>query len=297
MNGNEIQTSHSDEVFNSPSESSLMAVNRAEVDIQVSTAKRYPRKVSACLAEATTLATMNEEIAGSCIYALPRGGKSITGPSVRLAEIIAASWGNLRVEARNIGDDEHFTYSEAVAWDLEKNTAVKVQKRRRITGKGGKRYDDDMISLTANAASSIALRDAVFRIVPRTYIDQIYAIAVKVSCGDAKSISSRRNGLLEHFAKLGVTKDKVLAAVDANTPDDIGIEQLTILRGYANAIRDGELSIDEAFKPKPKEETPPATGEKTKIDFKPKAEPKPAAPAPEPEPPSVPLPPPPDKLF
>src|SRR6185503_20995123 len=84
----------------------LSAVDKASIDMQIATAKQYPRVVSDCIKEALTLATMDEDTAGSMFYALPRGGKKIEGPSARLAEIMAYSWGNLRVDADIVAEDK-----------------------------------------------------------------------------------------------------------------------------------------------------------------------------------------------
>ena len=80
----------------------LQAINRAEVDIQIATAKQYPRDLSRVLNQIKTYATMDMETAEDCFYALRRGKGSdqqvIEGVSVRLAEIIASAWGNIRVQ-------------------------------------------------------------------------------------------------------------------------------------------------------------------------------------------------------
>ena len=64
-----------------------VSLARAEVDQQVATARAMPRSISKAIQNINTLATLDEESAQECIYALPRGGKPIKGPSVRLAEI------------------------------------------------------------------------------------------------------------------------------------------------------------------------------------------------------------------
>ena len=58
----------------------LEAVDRASIDIQIATAKQYPRSVDKALKEALTLATLDEETAASMFYVLPRAGKRIEGP-------------------------------------------------------------------------------------------------------------------------------------------------------------------------------------------------------------------------
>ena len=48
----------------------LQAINRAEVDIQIATAKQYPRDVNAVLNKIATYATMDRETAEDCFYSL-----------------------------------------------------------------------------------------------------------------------------------------------------------------------------------------------------------------------------------
>ena len=61
--------------------------DKANVDVQVSTAKKYPRNLTRCVDNSMALATMDKETAQTMGYALPRGGKPITGPSVHLAKL------------------------------------------------------------------------------------------------------------------------------------------------------------------------------------------------------------------
>ena len=72
----------------------LDSFDKANVDAQVSTAKRYPRNISRAVDNSIALATLDNETAQSMGYALPRGGKPITGPSVHLAKLVVSNWGN-----------------------------------------------------------------------------------------------------------------------------------------------------------------------------------------------------------
>ena len=99
------------------------AVERANVDSQVATAKRYPRDIRRSIDNSVVMATMNQETAQSCNYALPRGGKPITGPSVHLAKIIVSNWGNMRTEAKVVQITDKQVISRGTCWDLETNVA------------------------------------------------------------------------------------------------------------------------------------------------------------------------------
>src|ERR1700754_457466 len=74
----------------------IAMIQGAEIDQQIATAKKYPRSLTKFVEQTKGLVAMDESIAESCIYALPRGGKMIKGPSARFAEIIASQWGNAR---------------------------------------------------------------------------------------------------------------------------------------------------------------------------------------------------------
>lgn len=227
--------------------SAIAALNRGDVEMQIDAAHRHPRSIGKFLKEATALATLTPDIASACIYTLPRGGKQITGPSVRLAEIAASAYGNLHVGARVLDAADRTVTAQGVAWDLEKNLRVTIESQRRITGKTGKRYDDDMITVTGNAAASIALRNAIFRVVPRAYVDQILAAARRVAVGDARTLVQRRSNAIEHFNRLGVTTPQILSRLEKATIEDVGLDDLEILIGLKTAIKDHGASIDECF--------------------------------------------------
>lgn len=230
----------------------VRAITGAETDIQVRTAKQFPRDMTKSIDRCMALATCDEDTAGACLYALPRAGKKIEGGSIRLAEILAHAWGNLRVQTRIINVGATTVTAQAAVWDLESNVGISVEKQRRITNSSGQRFNDDMIVTTANAASSIALRDAVFRVVPKPLWEPIYEACKRKAIGDATTLVERRTSMLGSFAKMGVFADQILAAVEKSAIEEIGTEELAHLRGVFQAIKDGETSVDSAF-PRPKE--------------------------------------------
>ena len=247
----------------------VAAINKSEVEAQLDSAHKYPRSIKRFRQEALSMATISEEVAQSCIYSLPRGGKPITGPSVRLAEICASAWGNIHVGARpvDVGDTE--VTSQGVAWDLERNFRVTVESKRRITNKDGKRFNDDMIVMTQNAANSIALRNAIFRIIPRAYVDIIYSQVREVAIGNASTLAENRAKLLDRLAKMGVDQARVLHALGKPGVEDIGLEDIETLIGYRTAIKEGVKTVDELFPaPPPKDPGPTEQGRRISLGKK-----------------------------
>jgi hypothetical protein len=230
----------------------LAVLEQASIDIQIATAKRFPRSESESVLKAVTLATMDEETAESCGYALERSGKAIKGPSVRCAEIINYSWKNTRAGSRIVDITESHVVAQGVFHDLEQNTYVTSECRRRITysdkgDKKGKRYSDDMITTTCNAACSIAFREAVFKGIPRVYANKVYNEAMQVAFGKADTMAAKRDKVVAYFQKLGVPSDRLAAKMGRLKIDDLDMDDVITLRGYAQAIKDGEQSLDELF--------------------------------------------------
>lgn len=240
-----------------PSQSQLVETldraERANIDIQVSTAKQYPRSISRCANNAIAIATMDKETAQSCGYALPRGGKPITGPSVHLAKIIAQQYGNLRAEAKVVEITDKQVVSRGTAWDLENNYAVAFEVRRSIVGKNGNRFTDDMITVTGNAANSIAYRNAIFGVVPKSITDKAYQAAQHLITGDLsdeEKLIKRRDSAVKHFVDTyGITEEEVVKLCGKHTVNQIQASEIALLLGFAQSLRDGDTTVDELMAP------------------------------------------------
>lgn len=237
--------------------SRAVAVQRAEIDSQIATAKQYPRDIHTFKDRLMSLATLDQETAEGCYYALPRGGKTIDGPSVRLAELALSCYGNCVAEALVTDEDGEFVYATGSCRDLENNIAVRVTVRRRITDRNGSRFNADMIAVTANAACSIALRNAIFKAVPAAYVKPIFDRVKETAVGKAESLTNRRAEVLNRLQKLGVTEVRALAAVNRASVDDVTRNDVVKLIGLGTAVKEGEYTLDDAF-PLPSE--PPKAG-------------------------------------
>jgi hypothetical protein len=242
-----------------PDVTALAMLNKSEIDQQVATAKAYPRSIAKFRKEAFALITLDEETAAACIYALPRGKeknpetgnwekKIIKGPSARMGEIIAYSWGNCRTGARVISEDGDFVTAQGMFYDLERNVAISYEVKRRITDKDGKRYGADMIGVTANAACSIALRNAVLKGIPKALWKGLYTAAEKTIMGTIETLTDRRERMVSLFKPFGVTGDMVSAAIGVNGVSEIGLEHLVILQGMLTALQEGDSTVEQMFK-------------------------------------------------
>ncbi len=229
------------------------AVERANVDSQVATAKRYPRDIRRSIDNSVVMATMDSETAQSCGYALPRGGKPITGPSVHLAKIIVSNWGNMRTEAKVVQITDKQIISRGTCWDLEANVASAFEVRRSIVNSKGQRFSDDMITVTGNAANSIAYRNAVFSVVPKAVVDKVYKSAQKFITGDLsdeEKLVKRRTDALNYFNdEWGITEAEAIKLCGRQTVNQIKADEIALMLGMAQSLKDGDTTVDELMKP------------------------------------------------
>lgn len=241
------------------SSEAVEAINRAEVDVQIATAKKYPRELSRVLKQIEALATLDTETAEDCFYALKRGkgddAKVIEGLSVRFAEIMANAWGNIRIATRIIGNDGKMITAQGVCHDLESNVATSVEVHRRITTKQGQTFSDDMIVVTGNAASSIAYRNAVLKVIPKAITKSIVENVKQVALGKALDIETSRNNCFANFKKVGVNEAQLCEYLEVKSIQDVNKEELLTLKGLWNAIKEGQTTVKETFIQKGVEKT------------------------------------------
>lgn len=263
--------------------------DKAAIDVQIATAKAFPRSIKRATENALAIVTMDKDTAEVCNYSLPRGGKPISGPSVHLAKILAQQWGNLRIDAKVVNIDATHVTSESVCFDLETNLAIKTQVKRSImqhetrweNGKAirtGKmlRMNDDMITVTGNAANSIALRNAVLSVIPRSVVNKVYNAAKEMITGDIsdknKLIARRKqviDGLKETY---GLTEKEILQAIGKAAIDHITGDDIIVLIGIGQSIKDGDTTVELAFKKPLSKEDKVKAAEDKKAELKKKQE-------------------------
>lgn len=225
---------------------------RAEIDNQIATAHKYPRSLDTVIKKISTMACYNEQAAENCVYALPRGGKPIVGPSIGFANIVFQAWGNCRVGGRHTYTDrkEKTVEAQGVFHDLESNSATSLSVQRRISGKDGRIYNDDMIGVTGNAAASIARRNAILNAVPRALWFPIWEQALQIVRGTAETFSERKDKALKAFAQFGVKPEQVFMFLGLKGEPDLTIEHIPTLRGMYQQLRDGTVTVEELFDPR-----------------------------------------------
>jgi hypothetical protein len=234
-------------VQNDKESTALYLLTKAEINTQISTAKAYPRSLTTFRDKALSMATFSEDIAAACTYALPRGGSRLEGPSIRLAEIVAAAYTNIQYGGRVIANDGQMITAQGVCIDLENNVKATVEVNRKITDKKGVTYNQDMQVMTGNAAIAIAVRNAIFKVIPGALVSAIQDKAKEVARGTAETLVARRDKAISYFKSLGVTEKQLCDVLEIKKVGDIDLDKLETLTGMKAAIKNGEATAQSLF--------------------------------------------------
>lgn len=234
--------------------SSLEVLTRSELETQLLTARRFPRSLALFRQNVMAMIRQDVETAEACYYVLKRrkpGGTmgKIEGPSIRLAEIVKCAWGNIRSGGRLLSETDREVVAQGFACDLQVNSWTAKEVKRRIVTSDGRRYSDDMVIVTGNAAIAIAERNAIFGVIPRAMIDPLWHFAKKVVAGSVKTLAEGRKRAMTDCKALNVSPARACAALGRLGVDDLTVEDLVELRGMLTAISEGTTTVDAAFPP------------------------------------------------
>jgi len=228
------------------SESSLSVHEEADRSHQVATAKKFPRSITAFRNELKAIAIASQPVAMEMMYSLPRAGKQLVGPSIRFAEALVSCWGNARVgvEVVDVDRRDGVVVAEGRFYDCEKNVGFAIRTRRRnvMTKK-----DDDSYQVTGNAASSIALRNAILRGVPKALWNDIFELAKQTAAGDAASLETIRVEMIKLFTALGVTENRLFAALGIPGIADMGPDEIVAMKAWRKQLQSKDSTIEEIF--------------------------------------------------
>lgn len=221
----------------------------AEVQAQYVIAKKFPRDENGSYMRIMK-ACERPFLAEQAMYAYPRGGQMVTGPSIRLAEAMAQAWGNIDCGIREISQSDGMSVAEAYAIDLETNTRIAKTfhvPHTRDTKQGKKRLTDsrDIYELVANQGSR-RLRACILGVIPGDVIDAAVGQCGKTLESSDVPMADQIRKLVLAFDELGVKADHIEKRLghklDATIPQEI-----VTLRGIYKSIKDGMADRSQFF--------------------------------------------------
>lgn len=214
----------------------------AEVQAQALMAKQFPRDEIRSF-ERIMAACSRPKLAEVALYAYKRGGQIVSGPSIRLAEVLAQAWGNIMCGVKEVEQRDGESTMLAYAWDAETNyrevREFVVPHERDVDG-GSKPLTSsrDIYEHTANLAAR-RKRACILAVIPRDVVDEAVSRCLETQAGDATvPLVDRARRMAADFAAHGVTVDMIEARL-GHPLAAISAPQLAQLRQIYQSISDG----------------------------------------------------------
>lgn len=244
--------------------STMVAQTREMADAlaAVQMAKMFPRDVVAARDRILNACT-RPRLAETACYTYVRGGTEVTGPSIRLAEMLAQNWGNLIAGVRELEQRNGESTCEAFAWDIETNDRVtkvfQVPHIRWTKSKGAVRLTDprDIYELVANNGAR-RLRACILAVVPGDIVEEAVEACEETLKTKFAVTAERVKAMVDKFAEYGVTpaqiEKRIQCHIDAMKP-----AQMANLGKVYNSLKDGMSKPEDWFEAEARGATGPAT--------------------------------------
>ena len=259
------------------------ATGKAMVEAQYAIAFQRPRDYLQCL-QALEKECRRPGLAQIAEYRLPRGGKTITGPTVHLANACARAYRNLRVEVVITHDDQYRRGGLVMvldmdpeannvrtgAWSIEKT----VERRKLRDGEEAieQRVAADgthTVYLVAaseadvlqkqNAATSRIERNLILKMIPGDMLESALEWARETNSSSAKADPrAALKKIADGFLGIGVTA-KQLAEYLGHGVDQVSGDEIVDLRGIYQAIRSGDTNWLQVMEERKAERTQAST--------------------------------------
>lgn len=223
----------------------------AEVQAALFIARTNPRDQKRAM-DRILNACCRPSLAESAIYAYARGGSSITGPSIRLAEAVAQQWGNMQFGIRELSNQGGKSEVQAFAWDVETNTRREITftvPHIRHTKKGSYKLEDprDIYELVANQCAR-RLRACILAEVPGDVVEAAVNQCQITLQSHTDVTAEGIKKLIEAFEPLSVTKAQIEKFCQCRA-EAIKPAQIVRLRSIYTSLRDGMSSPSDWFEP------------------------------------------------
>lgn len=224
----------------------------SEIKGKMFLARQFPRDPEQSL-QNVLMECQRPKLAEAAQYEYPKGDSVVTGPSIRLVEVLARHWGNIDSGVAEIDTHSDHTVVKAYAWDLENNVSdekIFTVQHVRTTKRGSYKLTDerDIYEMVANKAAR-RKRSCLLAVMPGWYVEAALDACnetLRNSVTNGKTIEEVREAVVTAFAEFGVSPDNIAAKlsrpIDKLDPNDI-----VKLRHLYAAIKDGFVKAQDAF--------------------------------------------------
>lgn len=236
---------------------SSVAIVREELRAALVVAHQFPRNEG--MAYQKLIGSMaRPTMAEKAMYAYPRGGTTIEGPSIGLAREAARAWGNMRYGHRIVSQDDDTCHIKGFALDLETNNYVEHEDKfnKLVQRKqGGKtswvKPDERDLRELINRRGALCVRAALLQLMPPYMIEDALNEAKKTSAavlnGSLKADKDTvLRSVLKNFNKFGVTAEMIEGYLGHDL-QAVNADEVRELNGVLSSIAEGHTRREDHF--------------------------------------------------
>lgn len=230
-------------------------------------------------------------LAEKSVYAYPRGGTTVSGPSIRLAECLARAWGNMDFGITELerkpamgsipGESVIMTY----CYDLETNTksttvfTVRHSRDKNINVNGTKKKiqeqltdERDIYEMIANQGAR-RLRACILKMIPVDIVESAVDQCEKTMEGGQGPLIDRVRAVVLAFQAYAVTQEMIEKRL-GHKIEATSEAELVKLKAIGNSLKDGAASREDFFELPQTEEAKSEASEEKKESSQPEEKPK-----------------------
>lgn len=203
-------------------------------------------------------------LAMKAVYSYPRGGQTISGPSIRLAESMARAWGNLdfgiiELERKpSVGKVPGESVIMSYCYDLETNTksskvfTVRHARDKNVTINNVKTKIQDVLTDERDIYEMVAnqgarrLRACILSIIPVDIVESAVEQCEKTMEGGQGPLIDRARQVVVMFKAYGVTQDMIETRLQHKI-DSISETELVGLYKIGNSLKEGFQKREDFF--------------------------------------------------
>lgn len=223
----------------------------SEIQSALVIAKKFPRDPVAAM-DRILNACSRPALAEMAEYQYSRGGQDVVGPSIRLTEVLAQQWGNMRSGVTEVSRGAGWSECVAYSWDLETNTYE--EKRFRVSHfrdtKAGRKALTDERDIYEHIANMGARRKRACQlaVIPGDVVESAQKQCAITLSAKADTSPEAVQKMVAAFGQFGVTASQIEKRIQRRL-DAITAAQIVSLRRIHNSLRDGISSVEQWFEP------------------------------------------------
>jgi len=225
-----------------------------EVQAAMVIAKKYPRSEGETT-QRIEQACCRPGLAAKAQYHFPRGNEEISGISIRLAEVLARSWGNIDFGTIEIEQRDGESLMMAYCWDLETNVRstrlfvvphVRERKGRNGLEQIALQSARDIYEITANMGARRE-RACILKVIPADVQEEAVEMCNRTLAADFTD--EKRDKMIAAFAEgFSVTVEQLETFIGRRAKNFDGGTYVRLRRVY-QTLQDGFGAVADFFPP------------------------------------------------